>query len=75
LARPGAAEERSGPPVQLADPLPSIEVRDSLAGLELLTLPDAHPNQPGGATDLEALTLRARSIIPGKAAKVGTFTA
>ena len=49
--------ERLRPSVQLADPIPRLEVGPPLAGLELAVLPDAYANQPRGAADPEPSAL------------------
>jgi hypothetical protein len=51
------SHERLRLPVQLADPVPSLERRRALAGLDLSILPDADSDQPGWATNPETLTL------------------
>jgi hypothetical protein len=50
-------DERLRPPVQLADPILCLEIRESLASLELSTLADADSDQPRRSTDPETLAL------------------
>ena len=48
---------RLRPPVQLGDPPTGIQARHPFPSFDLSILADADTNQPGGATNPEALTL------------------
>ena len=59
LTRPlaTAAYESLRPPVQLADPVPRLEVGEALASLQLPVLLRLHAEMPGCATDAETFAL------------------
>ena len=53
-AEPLGATNVCGQPVQLADPVPHLEIRGSLARLELAILLRLHVETPRGLTDRES---------------------